>query len=98
MASYEKMTGKTIGEAFAEFHAENPAVYQMFKKYFFELYTSGARKTSAKLITERVRWESMIKTNGEPYKINNNFTSYYARLFIKDFSSFKDCFETRCRV
>lgn len=86
----------TIEARFNNFHAANPHVYELFKRFAFEAIKLGARRISAKFILERVRWESMIKTRGaHGFKLNNDFTSRYARLFIAEYPTHSDIFETR---
>lgn len=93
---FKERTGKTIKEAFAEFHKSNPKVYTYFKVYFNYLHKrKGWMRVSAKLIMERVRWEVIIKTGDPDFKINNNYTAHYARLFVKEHPEYKKCFEFR---
>jgi len=65
------------------------------KKYFFFLHKRGVKKVSSKLIINRIRWEVYIETSGDPYRINDAFTSHYARLFVKEFPEHKGAFEFR---
>lgn len=85
----------TIEARFLAFHAANPQVYEEFKRFAFQAIAHGASSLSSKFILERVRWESMITTHGGGFKINNDFTSRYARLFAKDFPAHADKFEFR---
>ena len=71
--NYKQSTGKSIENAFNEYHEENPAVFEMFKKYLNEILESERKKmnfhsvemikekatlkTSSKLILNRIRWE-----------------------------------------
>lgn len=85
----------TIFEAFAEFHKNNPRVDKYFKRFTKDALRAGHKNYGAKSIMERVRWETNIKTKGEKFKINNNYTCYYARLFEKDFPKHKGFFRKR---
>lgn len=93
----------TNEERFDEFHAANPHVYTLFKRYAYELITAGHRKLSSKLIVERVRWEALVSTTGsgwhvaagKPFLINNDFTAHYARKFAEDFPRLAGRFEFR---
>ena len=80
---------------FQEFNQLNPDVYKLFKKFTFQMIEAGHTKIGSKMIIERIRWESKIKTEGDVYKVNNNFTAYYARLFIRDFPQYQGLFFTR---
>lgn len=71
-----------INEAFWAFHEANPEVYNLFDRFTRELIGARYPHGSAKLIFERIRWETMVLTRGSgPVKLNNNFTSRYARLW-----------------
>ncbi len=93
--NFKNSSGKSIDEAFRDFHKANPQIYSWFKKYFFHLERKGKKKISGKLIIERVRWEAFVKTTGEDFRINNNFTSRYVRLFIREFPQYSNYFELR---
>jgi hypothetical protein len=70
-----------IVQRFKIYHVENPHVYTEFSKYAKQLISVGHDKLSSSLIFERMRWESMIQTQGDEYKLNNNYRAYYARMF-----------------
>jgi hypothetical protein len=59
---YQKMTGKSIQQAFEEFHKENPKVYDLFKRYALIAIKKGKKKVSFKLIMNVIRWDVYIKT------------------------------------
>lgn len=104
---YAEQTGNTIQEDFEDFHKRNPRVYDMFKKYARMLFGEQSKwvkpeeiKMSSKLILNRIRWEVATKnikddSTGDQYKINDAFTSRYARLFQEDFPDYAYLFETR---
>ena len=73
----------TLEEKFAKFHAENPKVYRLFDRFAMEAVAAGRLILSAKLIFERIRWETTVITAGDEYKLNNNYHAYYARLWMK---------------
>lgn len=71
-----------ITKAFWTFHKANPGIYRMFDHFTRELIAAGYRHGSAKLIAERIRWEAMVRViEGGAVKLNNNYTSRYARLW-----------------
>ena len=86
---------QTIDERFEEYHARNPLVFKLFEKFAREIWMAGHSRYSAKAIIERVRWEVYVKTKEESFKINNNFTSRYARLLVKKHPEFEGFFEMR---
>jgi hypothetical protein len=93
----------TVQEKFEVFHAANPHVYLMFKRFAYEALKVGATKISSKLIINRVRWETSITTTGagwhvagkKRFLIDDRFTCWYARLFIADFPRLASRFELR---
>lgn len=94
--NYKEATGTSIEESFKEFHKKNPAIYEYFKKYLREVVLAGKKKTSAKMILNRIRWEIYINTNTEDeYKINDAFTSRYARLFATEYPEYEYLFNFR---
>jgi len=86
---------KALEKKFEEYHAENPQIYELFKKFSDDVCVSGLTKYSANAIFERIRWYVDIETNGDKFKINNNYRPYYARKLMKDDNKFKGFFEVR---
>lgn len=93
----------TIQQRFEDFHAANPHVYTLFKRYAYDLMKAGHRRLSANLIVNRIRWESAVTTTGsgwhvaagKPFLINDNFSNRYARMFVQQFPMHADKFEFR---
>jgi hypothetical protein len=65
-----------------EFHNQNPNVYKLFDKYAKECLAAGIRKMSSDMILHRIRWYHTIETTGKDFKISNDFSPYYARLWM----------------
>ena len=85
---------------FQRFHAENPHVYSHLERLAFKLRNRGVQRWGVKALWEVLRYELALNT-AEPvstYRLNNNFTAYYARLLMErnpeDLAGF---FETRER-
>jgi len=85
---------------FRRFHAENPHVYTALERLAFRLRNRGVQRWGVKALWEVLRYELALNTN-EPvgtFRLNNNFTAYYARLLMErnpeDLGGF---FETRER-
>ena len=70
-------------EKFIRFHNRNPHVYHLFNKYASEAYVAGNKKFSHWLIMNRIRWDSLVKTDGDKYKIPNEHIAFNARLWVK---------------
>lgn len=88
---------KATLEAFKKFHKENPHIYRHFKELANKMYATGRKKYSSKLIINVMRWESDLKTNSKPFKINDRFQSLYGRLLAYKDPKFRDWFEFRIR-
>jgi len=92
---FKSATGKTIQEAFEDFDKNNPKVYQLFKEQVLKAIAKGKDRISPKYIINWLRWEIFIKTDdaieieieGEKlmFKINDAYSSRYARKFIDEF-------------
>lgn len=74
----------TLREEFENWLDLNPDFYPLFAKFTYELIGSGVKKSSAWLVCNRIRWESMIKTVGNEYKISNDFIALLARKFLSE--------------
>lgn len=82
-------------EDFWNYHKENPHIYEAFKSQTIEVIKRGFKNFSADFIVHVLRWETTVKAKHDEYKINNNYRSYYARLFIRDHPQYKGFFRFR---
>lgn len=93
----------TVRDRFLAFHAANPHVYSLYKRFAYEAIKTGATRISSKLIINRIRWESAITTTGagwhvvagKKFLIDDRFTPWYARQFIVDFPKLAGKLELR---
>lgn len=93
----------SVKERFKDFHRANPGIFMLFERFAEEALNAGAKKLSSKFIIERIRWEVAISTTGagynpvtgKPYKIDNRFTPWYARLYMLKYPARTGFFETR---
>jgi hypothetical protein len=81
-------------ERFMEFHKSNPDVYKYLREFALVALHRG-RRTSIKCLFERVRWEISIELREKPYRLNNSYTSLYARLLMKQEPQLRNFFVTR---
>jgi hypothetical protein len=103
--NFATSTGKTIQQAFDEYHKNNPKVYEKFKELSLLAIRKGKSKISFKLILNVIRWEHFMNVNEQTdvfldnewrkFKINDVYASHYARLFIQEFPEHHDKIETR---
>lgn len=85
-----------IDVKFWEYHENNPIVFSAFKMFAEEVKNRGYDHYSAKAIFERVRWHLQFETDSDDgFKINNSYTSRYARLLVNEFPEFEGFFRTR---
>lgn len=92
-----------IRDQFILFHKANPDIYDLFERFTLEALKTGMTKVGAKFVFERIRWELYVATTGKTYaplagrlvKLNNNYTAWYARLFMAKNRSYKGVFELR---
>lgn len=91
----------TIDEHFARFDADNPHVWDRFCALANELIAAGFKHYSSDSLLHAIRVAHDIRTegagefDGKRLKINNNFSSRYARKFQQNFPGLADFFEVR---
>lgn len=84
-----------LHRAALEFHAKNPHVWEMFKRYSLEAARANRGKFGARLIWERMRWYMRFETTDKDYKLNDHHPPYYARWFMEQHPEYAGFFETR---
>ncbi len=84
-----------ITRRFWKFHRENPGVYVELVNMAHRLRGRGYGSYGMKSLFEVLRWERAIKTVGSVFKLNNNYTSLYARLIMSDVPMLGSFFKVR---
>tara|TARA_R110002167_G_scaffold327223_1_gene533320 strand:+ start:51 stop:434 length:384 start_codon:yes stop_codon:yes gene_type:complete len=89
-----------IERAAEDFNRAHPKVWDLFVKFTRELHTRGFRNSSAKGVFERIRWETdqADMWGMSEFKINNNYSAYYARWYMSAFPDYKGFYRTRRRI
>ena len=82
---------------FQEYHEANPHVYSGLKELALRLKRRGRQHYGIKALFEVMRYERALTTVGDEFKLNNNYTSLYARLLMDNEPELKGFFETRFR-
>ena len=82
-------------QAFWVFHRKNPHVYRLFDRFTSEAIRAGRSHFGARMVWERMRWYTQVETEGDPYKLNDHLTPYYARLWMRNHPSHEGLFELR---
>jgi CRISPR/Cas system-associated endonuclease/helicase Cas3 len=78
---------------FVSFHKKNPNVWKFFSAISLKFIEMG-EKRGYKFIVEIARYES-FKQNQTSFKINNSYSSLYARMFALKYPEHKDYFNFR---
>lgn len=72
--------------AFRVFHELHPEVYELYKRFAFELRAAGHDHGSSEQIIQRIRWETMVNRRHDGwFKINDWFRARYARMLSADY-------------
>ena len=94
---FDNPTKPTPEERFEAFHAAHPEVYRELRRRAFLLQQRGWKRYSIKGIWEVMRFDFAMSW-GRPsggFKLNNNYTAYYARLLMEREPELEGFFETR---
>lgn len=71
-----------------------PEIFNSFAKMAVDMRNAGHDTYSAKCIMEVIRWNTDMNS-GQKMKINNSYTSLFAKLLISQDESFKEFFNLR---
>lgn len=82
-------------ERFERFHTENPLVYRTIVAKAREWRAAGNGKVGMSLLYGMVRWVLALETKGDPYRVNDHYQAYYARLVMWLEPDLADIFDTR---
>lgn len=93
--NFRELNGKSIAEAFEKFDRENPRVYEAFRDQVIKAARKKITRVSSKAIINWLRWEMFLMTNDQNFRINDAFTPYFSRKFIKEFPGSEQMFEFR---
>ncbi len=73
-----------LGNRFDAVHRANPHIYALFEAMALRLIQRGWKRYSSDAILHAVRWETMHHlADGTLFKINNDWSAFYARKFIQ---------------
>ena len=86
---------ENLKEKWWAWHKQNPEFYKLFERFTFQAIERGHSRLSAWLIVNRIRWETMIVTTGDEYKISNDYIALYARLLMHQHPQYKVLFRTK---
>lgn len=80
---------------FLAYHEANPQVYDQLRRFALEAVAKGTMRLSINLLFERLRWFTTVETQGDPFKVNNTYRAWYARLLMQQEPELAGVFETR---
>jgi hypothetical protein len=90
-------SGLTLEQRFEAFHAANPHVYDHLRRLALDARRKG-RQMGIKALYEVLRWQYAMATTDDDYKLNNSYTSFYARLLMEREPELAGYFETRTQT
>ena len=85
---------ESIAQKAEQYLRENPKIYMLFKQFTWEAIMAGRQKIGARMVFERMRWETSVRGNDE-FKLNNNYVGFLVRQFQKENPKVADIFDTR---
>ncbi|HQQ75739.1 MAG TPA: hypothetical protein PLB01_00155 [Thermoanaerobaculia bacterium] len=80
---------------FRRFHFENPEVYRELVALARRAKQHSRNRYGIGALFEVLRWNRMLSTTGDDFKLNNNHRAYYAREIMRREPDLSDFFETR---
>ena len=87
---------ETMQQRFDRFHARNPHVYAALVAIARRMIKAGKSRIGIKQLYEVLRYERLIYTaTDDGHRLDNNYTSRYARLIIANEPDLAHAFETR---
>lgn len=87
----------TLEERFADFMRQNPHVFERFCELALDMIQRGVDRWSADAVAHVLRWEALVQTRGDEYRINNSYVALLARRFAERHPEHAAFFETRKR-
>jgi hypothetical protein len=83
-------------QRFEIFHRENPHVYRLLTDLARRWkIATGGQNLGIRTLWEQLRWQLATATTGVDYKLNDHFTSFYARLIEHQEPDLRGLFELR---
>jgi hypothetical protein len=89
---------ESIEQRFWTFHTAHPDVYRELVVLARRARAAGRERLGMKMLFEVVRWNRTmagLPADGEEFKLNNNYTSRYARLLMEREAGLSGLFATR---
>lgn len=85
-----------LARRFAQIDQDNPQVWTLFVRFTYERIGQGFRHYSARAVIHRIRWETATPLDdGTAFKVNNNWSPFYARKFHDQYPAHAGFFRNR---
>jgi Txe/YoeB family toxin of Txe-Axe toxin-antitoxin module len=68
---------------FSKFHRNNCELYKLITSYALK-QKQMRKRYSIEIILNVVRYHTDLTGKGDPFKVNNNYKPYYARMFMQE--------------
>ena len=81
----ERVPQASIADRFEKFHQANPLVYVLLKRLARQVLGWDRTQYSIATLFEVLRWNYSFQTDGDDFKLNNDFRAFYARMLNADF-------------
>jgi hypothetical protein len=75
-------TRLSLAEQFQNFHADNPAVADLYESLAQQWFDAGNYRCGMKFLAEQARWITGLQMPGEGWAVNNSYTAFYARVLL----------------
>jgi len=76
-------------------HAANPRIYAAINAHAQAMIAQGRTHYGVEAFFASIRWDTGLSMNGEPFKMNDHYTAYYARFWLQNNPANWDFFELR---
>jgi hypothetical protein len=80
---------------FLIFHNRNPKLWYWIDHFALERARGGWQHYGIKSVVEVARWHTAIPTEGDIFKIKNDFTAHYARMWMLKHPEYNGFFRTK---
>lgn len=87
----------TITQRFQSFHAANPHVYDRVVELVTDAVLRGESRIGVGALFEQLRYSERTETNGDRYRLNNDYRAPMVRLLLEEHPEWSDLFELRER-
>ena len=80
---------------FHQYHSDNPHVYDKILELSHRARAAGRKEYSMRAIFHLLRWHYNVETQGDEFKINNNYSQDYALKVMEENPELRGFFKMR---